>query len=352
MKKNIISILILIALVVLIVLKLKENKQEAEARVYHYDREQPILVQNQKIAPQSLDIKRNLTGNFMSDKDGRINADIQGKVIAIKVKEGDYVKKGQLLIKLDPTLLQSKKRALDVKIKGFQDDVKRYKVLVDANALPAIKLEKAQLGLRGAIAERSGVIDQIRKTNIYAPFSGYITMKMTEVGSFAAPGMPLLQLTDIKKLQFIVNVSENDLDLFDKNKMYDITVDALPGTTIKGKLSMIGSKANRANEYPVKFDVANAKSAIKSGMFGSVKINKNFGSDVILIPATVVRGGENQPKVYVIENGKAVLKNIVISKRIDNSVVVKEGLKAGDEIVSAGFVNLFDGANVTTKQKN
>jgi RND family efflux transporter MFP subunit len=254
-----------------------------------------------------------------------------------------------LLIKLDPTLLQSKKRALDVKIKGFQDDVKRYEVLVKANALPAVKLEKAQLGLRAAIAERRGVIDQINKTNIYAPFSGYVTMKMTEVGSFAAPGMPLLQLTDINKLQFTVNVSEGDLDLFDMNKEYEIAVDALPGTIVKGKLSMIGSKANRANEYPVKFDVKNKKNSIKSGMFGTVKINKNFGDNVIIIPATVVRGSENNPQVYVIQNGKAVLKNIVITKRIDNSVVVKEGLKQGDEIVSAGFVNLFDGANVTTK---
>jgi RND family efflux transporter MFP subunit len=349
MKKNIISILILIALVVLIVLKLKENKQEAEARVYHYNREQPILIQSQKVSAKPLNINRDLTGNFMPEKDGRVNADVQGKVISIRVKEGDYVKKGKLLIKLDPTLLQSKKRALDVKIKGFQDDVKRYEVLVKANALPAVKLEKAQLGLRAAIAERRGVIDQINKTNIYAPFSGYVTMKMTEVGSFAAPGMPLLQLTDINKLQFTVNISEGDLDLFDMNKEYEIAVDALPGTIVKGKLSMIGSKANRANEYPVKFDVKNKKNSIKSGMFGTVKINKNFGDNVIIIPATVVRGSENNPQVYVIQNGKAVLKNIVITKRIDNSVVVKEGLKQGDEIVSAGFVNLFDGANVTTK---
>ncbi len=348
MKKNIINILILIALVVLIVLKLKENKQKADARVYHYDREQPILIQSEKVAAKSLDIKRSLTGNFVSQKDGRINADVQGKIIAVKVKEGDYVKKGQLLIKLDPTLLVAKKRALNVKIKGFQDDVKRYKVLVEANALPAIKLEKAQLGLRGAIAERSGVLDQIKKTNIYAPFSGYITMKMTEVGSFAAPGMPLLQLTDTHQLQFTLNVSEGDLDLFEMNKIYDINADALPGQTIKGKLTMIGSKSNRANEYTVKFDVVNSNNQIKSGMFGTVKIEKNLGSDVILIPATLIRGSKNNPQVYVIKNGKSVLKNIVIAKRIDNSVVVKEGLKVGDEVVSAGFVNLFDGANVTT----
>ena len=348
MKKNIINILILIALVVLIVLKLKENKQTAESRVYHYDRNQPILVHAMKVKETPLTIEREFTGNFMADKDGRINADVQGKVIAIKVKEGDFVKKGQLLIKLDPSLLQIKKRTLDVKIKGFENDVKRYKVLVKADAIPAIKLEKAELGLKAAVSERNSVLEQIKKTNIYAPFNGYVTRKMTELGSFAAPGMPLMQLTAIDKLQFTINVSENDLDLFDIGKVFPIKIDAMPEGSIKGKLSMIGNKANLSNDYPVKFDVINKTKAIKSGMFGVVKITKDYGNNAILIPATSVRGSELNPQVYVIENGKAKLKNIVVKKRVGNEVVV-EGLKAGEQIVTSGFVNLFDGANVETK---
>ena len=351
MKKNIINLLILIALIVLIVLKLTENKQKAESRVYHYDRNQPIPVHTTKLKAEPVVVNKEFTGNFMSDKDGKINADVQGKVIALKVKEGDFVKKGQLLIKLDPTLLVAKRRALDVKIKGFKDDVARYKVLVANDAVQAIKLEKAQLGLQGALAERRSVSEQIKKTNIYAPFDGYITMKFTEVGSFAAPGMPLLQLTAIDKLQFTVNVSEDDLDLFDKGKEYPISIDAFPGETINGKLSMIASKANRSNDYPVKFDVQNnKKKSIKSGMFGVVKVSKDYGSEAILVPATAIRGSEESAQVYVVENGKAVLKNIVVNGRVGNDVIV-EGLKDGVEIVTSGFVNLFDGANITSVEK-
>jgi len=351
MKKNIINLLILIALIVLIVLKLKENKEKAEARIYHYDRNQPVLVHTDKLKAQPVVINKEFTGNFISDKDGKINADVQGKVIALKVKEGDFVKKGQLLIKLDPTLLIAKRRALDVKIKGFKDDVKRYKVLVANDAVQAIKLEKAELGLKGAIAERQSVLEQINKTNIYAPFDGYITMKFTEVGSFAAPGMPLLQLTAIDKLQFTVNVSEDDLNLFEKGKKYPISIDAFPGEIINGKLSMIASKANRSNDYPVKFDVLNNKNkSIKSGMFGVVKVSKDYGSEAILVPATAIRGSEESAQVYVVENGKAILKDIVVTGRIGNYVIV-EGLKDGDEIVTSGFVNLFNGANITTVEK-
>jgi RND family efflux transporter MFP subunit len=352
MKKNIINLLILIALIVVILVKLSENKKIADQRVYHYDPNQPILVHSMPVKSQALVIDRNYTGNFVSEKDGKINAEVPGKIMSIKVNEGDYVRKGQLLIKIDPTLLLSKKRALDIKIKGLQDDVKRYTALVKADAVQAIKLEKAQLGLKAAKAERQSVIEQLAKTNIRAPFSGHISHKFTEVGSYAAPGMPLLELTDIARLQFVVNVSEDDLDLFDYNKNYPIQISALPGQKTTGKLAMIASKANPSNDYPVKFDVNNTKDkSIKSGMFGNIFVQKDFGENVIVIPATAVMGSEQEPKVYVIENGKARLKNIVIAKHLGNDVVIKDGLNAGEVIVTSGFINLFDDANVTTKEK-
>jgi len=319
MKKNILNILILIALIAVIILKLSENKEIAEERVYHYDPSQPILVHAMDVKTQPLVVSRDITGNFMSDKDGKINAEVQGKVISIPVEEGDYVRKGQLLIRLDPTLLQLQKKALDAKVKGLEDDVKRYKVLAAADAIQAVKLEKAELGLKAAIAERNSVIEKIQKSNIRAPFSGYITRKITELGAFAAPGMPLMELTNIGKLQFTVNVSEEDLDLFDYKTKYPITVDALPGTEVNGTLSMIASKANPSNDYPVKFDVLNTKDkVIKSGMFGVIHVSKNYGTDVILIPATAIVGSEKEPQVYVIENGKAIVKDILIAKHVGN----------------------------------
>ncbi len=352
MKKYILNILILIALIVIIVLKLSENKKIAEQRVYHYDPNKPILVHSSPVKKQSLVIIRNITGNFISEKDGKINAEIPGKIIQIKVNEGDYVKKGQLLIKIDPTLLIAKKRTLDIKIKGFEDDVKRFKTLVEADAVQAIKLEKAQLGLNAAIQERKSVLEQIAKTNITAPFSGQISHKFTEVGSYAAPGMPLLELTNISRLQFVVNVSEEDLHLFDYNKEYTIQINALSGQNTTGKLSMIASKANRSNNYSIKFDVNNTKDKrIKSGMFGNVEVKKDYGKDAFIIPATAVQGTEETAKVYVIEEGKARLKNIEIVRHIGNNVVVKEGLKPGDIIITSGFINIYEGANVTTKEK-
>jgi len=348
--KYIINILILIALLVLIGLKLKENKQIVEERVFKYDKEQPINVHTSKVTKTTAGEDLFITGNFMSNKDARINSELQGKIKAIYVDMGSYVKRGQKLVRLDDELLKLQLKALDVKIEGLKVDINRFKVLTQADAIQGIKLEKAELGLRSALAQRKTILEKIKKTIVYAPFSGIITGKMTEVGSFAAPQMPLLQLTDIYKLKFTVNVPENDLALFKLKTSHPVLVDAFPNLQLTGKTIMIGAKGNMGNSYPVQFEVKNTKDLkIKSGMFGKIKLAEETDKPRIIIPASAIVGSNVQPKVYVANNGKAILKDVIISKRIGDKVIIENGLTDGDVIVTSGFINLFDGANIAFK---
>ena len=84
-------------------------------------------------------------------------------------------------------------------------------------------------------------------------------------------------------------------------------------------------------------------------MFGRLNLRNDTPEQGIVIPAAVIIGSENQPQVYLVKSGKAVLQNITISKKFENKVAVSVGLKEGDVIVTNGFINLFDGANVTIK---
>lgn len=347
--KYLINILILIALLVLIGLKLKENKEIVEKRVFKFDKEQPINVLTSKVGSTTAGESQFITGNFMSNKDARINSELQGKITAIYVDMGSYVRKGQKLVKLDDELLRLQLNALDVKIEGLKVDINRFKVLTEADAIQGIKLEKAELGMKSALAQRKTILEKIRKTIVYAPFSGIITAKMTEVGSFAAPQMPLLQLTDIYKLKFTVNVPESDLGLFKLKTVHPVLVDAFPNIELKGKTIMIGAKGNMGNSYPVQFEVANTKDLkIKSGMFGKLKLTDSSTESQIVIPASAIVGSNVQPQVYKVENGKAIMKDVVVSKRTGDKVVIESGIIEGDEIVTSGFINLYDGANITT----
>ena len=348
--KKIIWIIAGIAIVGLVIFKLTSNKKTTESKVYQFDKEKPISVDVDTIRLRSLNDETAYTGTFEPNKETKVSAETQGKINAVLVDVGSYVQQGQTLIQLDNSLLKLQLQSVEVQIEGLQDDVNRYTILTEADAVQGVQLEKAKLGLKSAKVQKATLQEQINKTTIKAPFSGVVTAKLSEIGAFAAPGVPLLQITDISTLKFTVNVPESDLKLFQSNQNYSISADAFPEISLNGKLTMIGSKANIGNSFPIQFQVENTKqSTIKSGMFGKVSLTKNKTMQGIIIPSSAIINSENQTQVYVIKNSKAILKTITISKNIGNKTIVSGGLNVGDIIVINGFINLFDGASVLIK---
>jgi RND family efflux transporter MFP subunit len=258
--------------------------------------------------------------------------------------------KGQTLVQLDHSLLKLQVQTIDLQVEGLEADVNRFIILSKADAIQGVQLEKAELGLKSAKVQRAILLEQINKTTIKAPFQGVVTAKLSEEGAFAAPGVPLLQITDITNLKFTVNVPENDLRQFKLNHSYTITADAYPEISFTGKVTMIGSKANMGSSFPIQFTLNNTSDLkIKSGMFGKVNLENASQEMGIIIPASAMVGTAIQPQVYLIKKGKSVMQNITISKNIQNKVVVSSGLKEGDVIVTNGFINLYDGANIIVK---
>lgn len=350
MLKKISYTVVILALVAFTVFKLKSNKETTEKRVYQYDKEKPISVQVISVRAGNSAKETLYSGTFGPNTESKLSADIQGKVNEVLVDLGSSVQKGQTLIQLDNSLLNLQLQSVEIQIEGLEKDVRRFTVLAKADAIQGVQLEKAELGLQTAKVQKATLQEQISKTTVRAPFNGIITAKMTEVGAFAAPGMPLLQLTDISNLKFTVNVPENDLSRFNKGQIAQVSADVYPGLLFDGKVTMVGSHANMGNSYPVQLALKNtADLKIKSGMFGKVAAKTGGNTNQISIPASAMVGTTIQPQVYVIKNGSAVLQNITVSERFEDKVIVSEGITEGDQIVSNGFINLFDGAKVTLK---
>jgi len=348
MKKTIIYIVLALALIAIVVIRLKGNKETTENRVYQYNKEVAINVQAITLKPESVNNDISYPGTFEPNKETKVSADMQGKINLVLVDIGSIVKKGEILIQLDNSLLKLQLQTVEIQIEGLEADVKRYKILSQADAIQGVQLEKTELALKSALVQKATLMEQINKTSITAPFSGIVTAKLTEEGAFAAPGFPLLQITDISNLKFTVNVPENELSQFELNQIYTLTADVYPETALSGKAIMTGSKANMGNSFPVQFSVKNTTDLkIKSGMFGSIQLRKDNDEKHIIIPASSVVGTNIQPQVYIINNGRAVLKNITISTRFQNKAVVSGGLTGGEVIITNGFINLFDGANVS-----
>jgi RND family efflux transporter MFP subunit len=347
--KRIMWIIAGIILIAAFVIKLRSNKETATERVYHYDKEQAINVQVEVVELEEINANLSYTGTFEPNKESKISAETQGKINAVLVEEGSIVNKGQSLIQLDNSLLQLQLQAVDVQIEGLEADVKRYTILAQSDAIQGVQLEKTALGLKAATIQKAILLEQISKTTIRAPFSGIVTMQFTELGAFAAPGVPLLQLTDLSQLKFTINTSENELDHFQKGGSYPVYADIYPDQLLAGKVTLIGSKANMGGSYPIQITVKNIQGyKIKAGMFGSVNVQEEAGKKGMLIPSSAVVGTAGQPQVYVVRDGKAMLQDIVITSKIQDKSLVDKGVNEGDVIVVTGLINLFDGANVTS----
>jgi len=345
--KKIISIVVILALIVLVVIRLINNKEKTQSKVFQYDKQQAINVQVDTVKLENLDAEYSYTGSFEAFKESKISAEIQGKINSILVDVGSVVKKGQSLIQLDNVLLKLQLQTVEVQIEGYEADVKRYTVLAEADAIQGVTLEKSILLLKSAKVLQTSLLEQINKTTINAPFDGIVTAKFNDEGAIAVPAVPVLQITNITTLKFVINVPENDLVKFDLNKTYDVYSDIYPELLMSAKIIMIGSKADLSNTFPIQFLVENTSDfKIKSGMFGKLNLKNNDDQKYISIKSSALKGTIIEPQIYVVKNGKAVLQPITISERLKDKVIVSNGLNEGDVIIINGFINIFDGANV------
>jgi RND family efflux transporter MFP subunit len=347
--KIILYIAIPVLLIGLVVVRLKNNKEAAKTNVTQFNKEAAIPVIGITVFSQAVVLPSTFSGTFEPNMETKLSAELQGKINAVLVEIGDYVQKGQLVIQLDNSILKLQLEAAEVQIEGLELDSKRYAILTKADAIQGIQLEKTILALKAAKIQRATIIEQIQKTSIKAPFSGVVTAKLTEQGAFAAPGIPLLQFTDISILKFTINIPENDLHLFQVGKTYSVTADVTDLELLPGKINMVGSKANIGNSYPVQFIVNNKGLKLKAGMFGKVVVKNNMKAHAFIIPSSAITGSASNPQVYIVKNGKAIKQDVIIQTTLQNQVILSNGLVNGDVIVINGFINLYDGANVTIK---
>lgn len=349
--KKVTGILILLGIIIIIVVQLATNKTIAENRVYIYDKENQIPVFAEVVDNKSHKTNKSYSGVFEALNEVKISSETQGVIEKVFVREGDNVKKGEPLVKIDDQMLRLSLEVLETKIDGLRKDEERYLKLTENEAVPGIKLEKAQNALETLEAEKQAILEQINKTTVRAPFDGIISMKFCETGQFAAPAMPLMELVNTSQLKLVVHINEQDLSYFNQETNYHVVPDADIQTPIKAELWQISEKGGIGNSFKIEFLINQSQINLKPKMFGTLVFETQNNDDrAVQIPSRAILGSQTHPEVYLIKNGKAKRTPIVISRRNADLLTVKDGIKSGDSLITGGFINLFDDANVIVKK--
>lgn len=347
--KRILSIVVIVGVLVIIVVKLTQNKTHAENRVFQYNKETPTKVFGEVITTANKAQSKSFNGLFESRNEVKLSADIQGKIKQILVTEGQKVSKGQVLLKLDDEMLQLKLNVLETKLEGLKKDKKRYETLAEEDAVPAIKLEKTKNAIATLTAEKKTILEQINKSTLKAPFSGVLSVQFCEVGGFASPAVPLFELINETDLKFVIQVSEENLSLFSNKHSYHVQT-GLAHKTISVKLSQVSAKGGVGNNFKVEFYLNNSE-GIKPKMNGVLRFETTeTKATTVSIPSKSIIGSESHPEIYLVSNGKAVRTPISILTRNGNTLSVSGNIKQGDTVITGGFINLFDNANIKVNQ--
>ncbi|MEO6670043.1 MAG: efflux RND transporter periplasmic adaptor subunit [Ferruginibacter sp.] len=299
---------------------------------------------------------------------------VSGFISAVHFKDGDRVKKGQLLYSIDEQLYAANYQQAVANLKvqeanqnKAQKDANRYheldkndavaKQLVD-NADAALEVAKKQADASRATIQ--AVQTNVRYTKIYAAFDAVIGISAVKVGTAVTAGQTLLNtISSDKELAVDFNLDQKEIFRFtklinEKRDNTDSTFRLAFGDDIypePGKLSLLDRTVNpQTGTIKARLIFPNNKNLLIAGMNGTVRVKANASEKSIVIPYKAVTEQLGEFFVYVPgDSNKVSQRKIELGKQMGTNVIIKDGLKEGEEIVVQGVQNLKEGSVITTK---
>ncbi len=267
-----------------------------------------------------------------------------GTIESILVSEGDFVSKGQLVAKLDPSSAQNVLDAAGSSLKQAEDAYERLKSIHDKGSLPDVQMVDIESKLGQAKSTYNIASKNLDDCLLYAPFRGVVGRKMAEAGENAVIGKAVITLVDISSVKISFSVPENEIAGIPSMCESVITVSALGGRQFNGKRIEKNVIANRfltptRLRSPFRIRV---KTFFRDGM--QCRASPGQGEAGIVIPIEVVMTSASGRKfVWCDDNGVAVRRFIETGNARGNGVEITEGLSSGDVIVTEGMHKISEG---------
>lgn len=302
-----------------------------------------------------------------------LTAQVTGYVTGIHFKDGDKVKKGQLLYSLDPQVYAANyQQALanlqlqEANLAKASKDADRYHELDKHDAIAKQQVDYADAAfdvakkqVAAAKANVAGVQSNVKFAQIYAPFTGTIGISQVKQGTSVVAGQTVLNtISTDNPMAVDFAVDQKEIYRFIKlqqsgNKLSDSVFTIAFGTDIypyPGEIKLIDRAVDpQTGTIKVRLAYVNGQGMLRAGMNATVRVRNNAASEATIIPYKAVIEQLGEFFVYVAgDSSKVSQRKVQLGKQIGSDIIVKSGLQDGDKIVVEGVQNLREGAVVTT----
>ena len=328
----------------------------------------PVVVTAEAVQATDVPVFLEGVGSARARNTITVRPQVDGRLVTVNFTEGQDVKKGDLLAKIDPITYQAQldqalaKKSLDeALLANTKRDLGRYeKVGTLAISQQQIDTTRALIKQQEAqLRSDEAAIDNLRAildfTNITSPIDGRAGLRLVDEGNFVRSGesSAIVTITEIKPIAVIFNLPQQQLpELSRANANGTVTTEAYATDRRllldTGFLQVIDNQVDaQTGTVKLKAEFPNDKLQLWPGQFVNIRVKVDTLKDVVVAPSAAIQRGPNGPFVFVIgDDGAAILRPVTTGHQDEKQAVITAGLKAGDMVVTSGFGRLESGSKV------
>jgi len=286
-------------------------------------------------------------GALRSNESVMMRPEVAGRVAAIGFRDGQPVKRGQVLVQLDAALNEAEVAQARAELDLARSTLKRTEDLASKNFVSGSAQETAASNVEILAARLKLAEVRLAKMRIVAPFAGVVGIRNVSIGDYVKDGADLVNIEDIGTLKVDFRLPERHLTQMKAGQVVEVSADALPGSQYRGSIEAINPRIDaNGRSLEVRARLSNADGRLRPGMFARVRIIVGERANALLVPEEAIVPLGDDFFVYTVVDGKANRIRVKLGVRRNSLVEVLEGVKPGDKVVTAGMRVQRDGQPV------
>ena len=308
-----------------------------------------VPVEVAAVGTQDFERTISVAGKTAAESTVNVIAKVSGmeQIMAVNVKVGDKVSKGQVLASLntDSTSLQMEQAQLAYD--NAKDMYEKNLALFDAGAVSQNQIDQLKLQMDNAANGLNQIKLALDYATVTAPISGTVVTVNADEGSYASASQPMFVIANVDDLEVKAGVTESNVGKIQLGQKVSVKIGAAGADPVEGTITEISKVMDMATKnYPITISIDNSAGNYVDGMYAEVQLVVDRAPDAVVIPAQAIINNDNKRYVFIEREGKAVETEVQVGLTDGNYYVVTEGLTVGENLIVKGNSDLVDGQDV------